>query len=168
MTADGFKSFVMPHYRAMYRVAVSILSDAVLAEDAVQETVAGLWSNREKLVAVDNPEAFCVRAVKHRCIDMMRSFGMRVSAMSASVDETLTGATVNESQRADHRSDIELVTRLMTRLSDDQREVLKLSAFGGLSNSEISAATGLSDDNVRTLLSRARRRIKELFNKATR
>ena len=42
---------------------------------------------------------------------------------------------------------------------------MRLSAFGGLSNDEIAQATGLDNQNVRALLSRGRRKIKEMFIK---
>ncbi|MDE6768460.1 MAG: RNA polymerase subunit sigma-70, partial [Muribaculaceae bacterium] len=41
--------------------------------------------------------------------------------------------------------------------------VVMLSAVSGLSNNEIQEVTGLSDDNVRVLLSRGRKKLKQLF-----
>ncbi len=39
-----------------------------------------------------------------------------------------------------------------------------MSAVGGLTNSEIKDATGLTDDNVRVLLSRGRKKLRQLFS----
>ena len=57
------------------------------------------------------------------------------------------------------------VGKAMNRLPADQRNVFKLSAFGGLSNVEIADMLGITQGNVRVLLSRARNKIKELFSK---
>ncbi len=162
MTADRFKEIIVPHYGIMYAVAVKIMRDRRNAEDAVQETVVKLWDNRDALVDVANFEAFCVNAVKHQCIDMLRNFNFRIEA-SASDLATADSASAYDMHRADSRSDLQMVNRLMSRLSDDQQHVIKLSAYGGLSNTEIASATGLSNDNVRTLLSRARRRLRDMF-----
>ena len=40
---------------------------------------------------------------------------------------------------------------------------MELSSFGECSNEEIAEITGYSNENVRTLLSRARKTVKKLF-----
>ena len=67
--------------------------------------------------------------------------------------------------RIEHRDTIHLLQRIISLLPDRQREIISLSTFSGFSNEEIAQATGLSDANVRAILSRTRRRIKELFSK---
>lgn len=162
MTADRFKEIIVPHYGIMYAVAVKIMRDRRNAEDAVQETVVKLWDNRDDLIGVSNFEAFCVNAVKHQCIDMLRNFNFRLESGASDI-ATVDTAIDYDMRRADSRSDLQMVNRLMARLSSDQQHVIRLSAYAGLSNTEIASATGLSNDNVRTLLSRARRRLREMF-----
>jgi RNA polymerase sigma-70 factor (ECF subfamily) len=52
------------------------------------------------------------------------------------------------------RSDCERLWRLMAALSDRQREVLSLKYGAGLSNRAIARASGLTETNVGTILSR--------------
>ena len=52
----------------------------------------------------------------------------------------------------------------MNKLPEQQRQVLQLRAFNECSFEEIESITGLTSVNVRTLLSRGRRRLKELYN----
>jgi len=54
---------------------------------------------------------------------------------------------------------------MIDMLPENQRRVVMLSGIAGLSNSEIKKATGLSDDNVRVLLSRGRKKLRELFSR---
>lgn len=58
------------------------------------------------------------------------------------------------------------VLKLMRLLPETQRKVVELSSVRGLSNAEITDITGLSDENVRVLLSRGRRRLRELYGRA--
>lgn len=46
-----------------------------------------------------------------------------------------------------------------------QKEILRLSIFEDLSAKEISEITGVSGTNVRQLLSRGRKKIKEIYSK---
>lgn len=147
----------------MYAVAATVMRDRDRASDAVQDTVTHLWEIRDALDGVANLEAFCVSAVKHRCLDMLRSFHAKVSQRSVMIDDCVVGTADDVSGRIEARDALDKVQKLMGCLSENQRRVLSLSALRGLSNSEIVEVTGLSDDNVRSLLSRARRRMKELF-----
>ncbi|MDE6488217.1 MAG: sigma-70 region 4 domain-containing protein [Paramuribaculum sp.] len=63
------------------------------------------------------------------------------------------------------RSDLDLALKLMASLPEAQQRVVRLSSVGGCSNDEIAELTGFSPANVRTLLSRGRKRIRELFIK---
>jgi len=56
-----------------------------------------------------------------------------------------------------------VVRRLAATLGETQRKVFMMATFGECDNDEIVRATGLSEANVRQLLSRARKRIKELY-----
>jgi RNA polymerase sigma-70 factor (ECF subfamily) len=56
------------------------------------------------------------------------------------------------------------VIELMSQLPPQQQEVMKLRTWGDCSLQEIAEITGMSHDNARTLLSRARRKLKELYN----
>ena len=66
-------------------------------------------------------------------------------------------------ERIDARGDLARVRDLMTRLPENQRLVLTLSAMEGLSNKEIESETGLSKENVRVLLSRGRSKLRSMF-----
>jgi len=63
------------------------------------------------------------------------------------------------------RDDLRLACQLIGQLAPRQREVVELSALSGYDNAEIAAATGISDENIRVLLSRGRSRLRELFRK---
>ena len=60
----------------------------------------------------------------------------------------------------DTRRHIEI---LIDTLPPGQRDAIRMSGFGGLDNSEIAEATGQTENNVRQLLSRGRRRLRELL-----
>lgn len=56
-----------------------------------------------------------------------------------------------------------MVMRAIERLPAEQKRVFKLSAFGGLSNAEIADILGITQGNVRVILSRVRKFIKEIL-----
>ena len=162
MATDNFKHLVLTHYGSMYRVAYSILRDRDDAQDAVQDAVAAMWAQRARLSEIDNYESFCVKAVKNRCIDMMRT---RAARQEFSDEDTVQhGGHVNPVEEIEARDSLPIVKSLVEQLPPIQREVLRLRSEAGCDLQEIARLTGVTHENARTLLSRARRRLKELYN----
>ena len=86
---------------------------------------------------------------------------MPVSAVDvAEID--LPGATDPHAETV-AREDLRLVGKLLDELAPRQRTVVEMSAIRGLDNAEICEATGISDENVRVLLSRGKSRLRSLF-----
>lgn len=160
MDSSAFKRLLLPHYRQMYVTAMTILRNSDDASDAVQEAFTRLWEKRDDLPNIDNPEAYCVTTIRRICIDRLRRTTYPINDLT---EDTLLISDDSDEQ-ADNRESIQLVTLLMSKLPEQQRQVLQLRAFNDCSFEEIESITGLTGVNVRTLLSRARRRMRELFN----
>lgn len=160
MDSSAFKHLLLPHYRQMYVTAMTILRNSDDASDAVQEAFTRLWEKRDDLPNIDNPEAYCVTTIRRICIDRLRRTTYPINDLT---EDTLLISDDSDEQ-ADNRESIQLVTLLMSKLPEQQRQVLQLRAFNDCSFEEIESITGLTGVNVRTLLSRARRRMRELFN----
>lgn len=160
MNSSAFKHLLLPHYRRMYSTAMVILRNSDDASDAVQEAFTRLWERRDELPNIDNSEAYCVTTIKRICIDRLRSKTVTINDIT---EDTLL-ISDNSDIHADNRESLQLVTLLMNQLPEQQRQVLQLRAFNECSFEEIESITGLTSVNVRALLSRGRRRLKELYN----
>lgn len=160
MTREEFQNRVVVHHPSMYRVAVALTRDADEAADLVQETMVRLWVSRDRLDDVENMAGYCLGALRNRFVDTVRSHRTTASLSAVEADDSLT---LESEQTIDNRSALSLVGRIIDKLPTNQRTVIRLSTFGGCSNDEIVRITGLSEGNVRTLLSRARKTIKNLY-----
>ena len=160
MDSSAFKRLLLPHYRRMYATAMTILRNSDDASDAVQEAFTRLWEKRDDLPNIDNPEAYCVTTIKRICIDRIRRSTLPINEVT---EDTLL-ISDDSDELADNRESLQLVAHLMNSRPEQQRYVLQLRAFDDCSLEEIESITGLTGVNVRTLLSRARRRMRELFN----
>lgn len=156
MNREEFKQSILPHYRRMYGIASAMLGDSEDACDAVQESMARLWEKRDEIGDINNYEVFCLRVVKNVCLDKIKL--RRQYADLAEADRPVAASDPTET-----RETLNVVRRLARTLSGSQREVFMMATFGECDNDEIVRATGLSESNVRQLLSRARKRIKELY-----
>lgn len=163
MDAESFKRQYLPFHPKLYRIAFALLDNKADAEDILQETYYKLWDKKEELTNIRNPEAFAVTLIKNLCLDFLRSPRARRN------EEEITGITLATSSSPDteleERDQIRQVQQLISRLPENQRQVVRLRGINDCSFEEIEQITGFSAANIRTLLSRARKFIREQFDK---
>ena len=161
MTDGEFNSILIPQYRQMYAAAFAILRDPDDASDAVQDIISALWQKHEVMDIPKNVPAFCNRSIRNHCIDRIRGNSNRyfdkIDTLFMIPSETATDSN------ASLASTSSLIMKCLAKLNERHRKVLILSIFSQLSNNEISIATGESPDNVRVILSRGRKTIKEFL-----
>lgn len=162
MDAETFKREYLPFHRKLYFIAYQLLENEPDAEDLVQEAYLKLWDKRDGLVAINNPEAFSVTLVKNMCFDILRS-GKYVLSKQA-VELTMLADTT-ETDNLEVKDEVRQVRQLISCLPEQQQKVITLKDVRGCSYEEIERLTGLSSINIRVLLSRARKKIREQFNK---
>lgn len=80
-----------------------------------------------------------------------------------SVEDVTIDSDTDVGKQIEQRDSLDVVTRLIDQLPDNQRDVIRMRDIADLPFEEIEAATGLSPGNIRTLLSRARKKIKEQY-----
>ena len=162
MTADEFKTVFLPCHQQLYRVAFRLTGNREDAEDVVQETYLKIWNSRDRLGQLDNPAAFCMTTLKNLFVDFLRrKHGDRGSGINA--DDVTVPADIDIGNQIEQRDSVNIVTQLIEQLPDNQRDVIRMRDIADLPFEEIEAATGLSPGNIRTLLSRARKKIKEQY-----
>lgn len=161
MNTEEFKAKILPHYRYMYRIAASVMKSDSEAADVVQDVMLRLYERRNQLDNVADIRSYCAYVVRNACLNIMRSRKEYISTEEISdIDSS------QDIHRTLERKDMSgIIVKAMNRLPENQLKVFKLSMYGGFSNAEIADMLGITQGNVRILLSRARNKIKELFSK---
>ena len=123
MDVENFKRLFLPLHPKLFRIAYALVENKADAEDILQDAYYKLWSRRNELTDIQNPE---------------------------------------ELERQDK---VQQIRHLIDRLPENQRQVLRLRGIEDCSMDEIEQITGLSAVNIRVLLSRARKIIREQLEK---
>jgi len=158
MNAEEFKRLYYPFHPKLYRIAFALLNNAGDAEDILQDTYYKLWDKRTELINVVQPEAFCVRLVKNLCLDFLRAPRNRMDNESVESLNMTTGT--NPERELESKEKMQQIESMIEQLPDKQRIVIQMRGCGDCSFEEIEAATGESAANIRVLLSRARKTLK--------
>jgi RNA polymerase sigma factor (sigma-70 family) len=141
----------------VYGLCRILLQDAVEAEDAAQQVFLSAHQSILGGTEPREPAAWLGKITRNECRARIRA---RMATPLALVDERpAVGADVE--QAASRRAEIEALCAALAELPDQQRQAVLLREFYGLSYEEMSAALGLTEGAVESLLFRARRRLQE-------
>lgn len=162
MEAADFKRMFLPHHRRLYQTAFRLMGNAQDAEDMVQEAYLKLWNKRHELIGILNAEAYCITLIKNLCYDHLRL--ARPDEESCQPEELPLATSTDIARETEQRDAVFQLRRLIDRLPKQQRQVMVMRDIGDSSYEEIEQATGLTSVNIRVLLSRARKKIREQFN----
>jgi len=135
---DAFSALAASVVDRLYAVAVLILRDHSMADDATQETIVRLWRDLPSLRDPDRFDAWVRRLLLNACHEEGRRQRRRRPEM--------TLLPIHEPSVADTSSalaDSDALERGFRRLSSDHRAAMVLHHYLGLSIPEVADATGV-------------------------
>ena len=150
----------MPLQQMLYREAYRMLGDRFEAEDAVQNLYMRLWEQKERLDDLVSPKEYCLRALKNICIDRWR----RMRARDEEVDFVEEISEANAPPDTEREEAEEIIEHFLATLPERQQRVMTMQMQGN-SIEEIAEVTELTEGNVKVMLSRIRKRFRELYYK---
>lgn len=140
--------------------ASRVLMSEDAADDALQEAFCRLWSNRMKYSTESEVEGVAKVTVRNICIDAVRRENAHPKF---SIDDTQSASIAEDNDSSERAEIYNDVARLINgTLSERDRRVLYMRDRDGWEFEDI-AATGLSEANVRVIVSRARKAIRTLY-----
>lgn len=156
-----FQTNILPIRHKLYRFALRITGHTQEAEDVVQEVLEKVWKTPElQTEQVKNWEAWCMTLTRNRSLDKSRAQSQRRTASINELQDFQT-QTPNPAQHAESGDTIAFVKQLMQQLPEKQRLVMHLRDVEELSYDEIAETLGLSLDQVKINLHRARKTMRD-------
>jgi RNA polymerase sigma-70 factor (ECF subfamily) len=155
VSAWQFRLVVMRYHRLVYRFAHSLLDDGAEAEDVTQEAFLRYW---EQGGNVRGPKEWLLAVARNACLDRFRRARHTVDAEHAAVEEPR-----DDRGPGWHLQQRELKERLrsvITTLPEPQRSLVVLFDVHGLDGAACARILGISTNQVKVYLHRARRRLR--------
>jgi RNA polymerase sigma-70 factor, ECF subfamily len=152
--------------RPAYALAVRILRDPALAQDALQDAFLAVW----RTAAAFDPgrasaQTWLLTLVHRRAVDVVRrEERRRTDPLPEQLPQSLEGGADEE---ADLRERRRRVQAALARLADDQRQALELAYYGGLSQSELAERLGVPLGTIKSRMYVALGKLRELLDEPT-
>lgn len=161
MKKISFRDDILPLKDKLYRLALGITFDTAEAEDIVQDTLIKVWGKREEWTGIDSIEAYCTTVCRNLSIDRSKKEETRHVQLDESLHTRPDASTPYEQLAA--RDGLGLLQELLRELPQAQQDIVHLREIEGKSYKEIAETLGLSEEQVKVYLFRARQRIKKRY-----
>jgi RNA polymerase sigma-70 factor (ECF subfamily) len=145
-----------------YRLAVRVLRDPALAQDAVQDAFLAVWRTA---VAFDpargKASTWLLTLVHRRAVDVVRREDRR---RAEPLDDAPVAAGDAVDESAEVREERRRVQAALAQLPPDQREALELAYYGGLSQSELAERLGVPLGTVKSRMFTGLSKLRDLLD----
>ena len=165
----AFNQLILRYQNLAYNVAYRILGDPDLAADATQDAFIKAYKALDSFRG-GSFKPWLMRIVTNTCYDYLRSARRKPSD---SLDETLENSGENSPRLHDkgegpesyvERQELsQMIQWAINQLNEDQRTVVTLVDIQGFSYEETADILGISIGTVKSRLSRARARLRDLL-----
>ncbi len=144
----------------VWSLARRFLGNPADAEDAVQDVFIDLWKNAARFDPTRASEPTYVTMIaRRRLIDRKRRDGRAPGAQP--LGDEPAGVPHAGSDRVDIEDEAAKAAAALNELRDDERRVIQMAIYQGLTHEEIATATGLPVGTVKTHIRRGLIRVRE-------
>ncbi len=167
---EAFNQLVRLYEGRVYNLCYRMLSDADAAADATQDTFIAAYRNLNRFRG-GLFRAWLLRIATNTCYDMLRARQRRPAvSLDAGYEDEDAGPRLDLPDPAESPDEAVLRRELaqalelgIAQLPEDQRIVVILSDVQGLAYDEIAAVTNTNLGTVKSRLSRARARLRDIL-----
>lgn len=167
---DSFEDFYRRYSGLVYSTAYRVLNNQTDAEDVTQDVMFMIWEKSPMYdPARGKPITWAVTMTRNKAIDRLRSVQRRFRLQDEVEKEANPDDFIHERRPVDELDAMEkgnIVRTAVMKLSKEQREVIEMAYFGGLTQQEIAAKLREPLGTVKARIRRGMLRLKKMVGTA--
>ena len=151
--------------RVAYGLALRILRDEALAQDAVQEAFLAVWRTADRFLAERAKASTWILTLVHRrAVDLVRREDRRRGEPLERAPEPAAPETAEDEATLGFQRRV--VQEALAQLSPEQRQALELGYYGGLTQSELAEQLGQPLGTIKSRMFSGLSRLRDLLAEA--
>ncbi|MDR2602205.1 MAG: RNA polymerase sigma factor [Spirochaetaceae bacterium] len=164
MPDADFRKLYDTVFPILYRIALRIAGGAQAAEDLCQDAFLKICEKNMVFPSLDDAKFWLIRVVKNAALNYAkRKERERVVYQKAFYNESRVTRTGEE--ELVRKETAQEVNEALDALPKDMKVILVLTENGGLNYKEIGRILGISEDNVKIRVFRARKKLQSILEK---
>lgn len=168
MKEREFQTIYEEYYETVYMTVHNVLKERTLVHDGIQETFIKIYRHLEKIKGLENKKAWIVTISKNTALDLYRKQKKR---NEYNVEDVYIRNEERNASHIEENHEIEEENRWfmekMKKLKKEDREIIELKYFQGLSEKEIAKAMDIKEGTVKSRLYRAKEKLKNLLDEGS-
>jgi len=164
----SFGYLIQLYFNPITLYAKSIVQDAELAKEIVQDVFLKIWNNRDTLVIKTSFKAYLYQMTHNLCIDHLRSRANKKNLSIVSYDDLMMRLNIFELEDGDSLFDRlfseqmeEAIHHAVEELPEQCREVFILCRYEMLTYPQIAKKLNISLSTTKTQMVRAMQKLKD-------
>ncbi|MDX1652768.1 MAG: RNA polymerase sigma factor [Brumimicrobium sp.] len=138
----------------LYRFALKLCKDRMIADDFVQDTFEKVWIKKDE-ISFDKIKSYLFRTLYNKFVDYTRKTKI------LSIDDY----SVQSSYQEPNPDLNEILHEALNKLSEIQRSAVLLRDYEGYNYNEIGEILGLTEAQVKVYIFRARKHLQQYIGK---
>lgn len=166
MKKISFRNDILPMKDTLFRLALRITLSREEAEDIVQDTLIKVWNRRDSWDTIESIEAFSLTICRNMALDRLRLHDNSNSSLDDAEGTriaTSIDTASNPYERTVQREKVAIVKTLIDSLPEKQRSCMQLRDIEGKTYKEIATILGITEEQVKVNIFRARQTIRQKF-----
>ena len=160
MDIEEYKKIIVPLRPQLFSIAYRITKNVADSEDVVQDVCLRIWHRKEEFSKYMNVAAYSTTMTKNLSIDRIRTkhYTSEVTLLENHVaNEPLPDRLMEE------KDSKTAIREIIEKLPPLQQKVFEMKDLHGYETHEIAASMDMTIEAVRNNLSRARKRLRDLY-----
>lgn len=155
--------------KLLYSIIFRAVRSGATAEDLTQETFLRVWNRIHTFdSARGNLQGWLVTVARNRAFDYLRSQQSSNSLATTNLDDLdRAGHFRSGSDQSDHIANRKAVAQALNLLPEDQREVIELTHYEGMTQTEIAEKLGKPLGTVKGLVRGALKKLRDSLTEVT-
>lgn len=155
------------YYALMKKQALLLLEDASLVDDMIDETCIKLMENIDMLKQINcwALPSYIVFTVRSVVLDYIKSKRSKKKQEIQEISDEYADNSLSTEEKVLRQIEIAELASLINKLPEKYKNVLNFKYFLNMTNKEIASRLGIKPESVDMYLTRARRKVAEMYER---
>ncbi|MEX1212454.1 MAG: sigma-70 family RNA polymerase sigma factor [Balneolaceae bacterium] len=162
----SFEPLFRGFYQGLYGYGIKLCRDSQLVEDAIQDLFEGLWRKRDHLAHITSPNVYLFVSLRRNLLrslkkatqfDDLDHTDVEEWQISFNPEDLIVKKEINSQQKSE-------LHRALNQLTNQQKEVLFLHYYNGMSYEEIEEILCINRQSVRNQMHRTMQVLRTVLN----
>ena len=153
-----FETLFKENYRKLCFFAFGYVGEHSVAEDIVHDCFEYLWKNRNRIEISEATVSYLYNSVKNASVNHLKHLDVVNKNENNVIETNYSNDEIDHIER--EKKILTLISGIKT-LSEQSRKVIEMKYLGSMTVKEIGSQLDISENTVKTTLSRALKRLRE-------